>query len=105
MSDNGSNGSNQQPAPNPFDIFRETTPLESIPKDSIDEFLDRINEDLIAGAIEAITDERLNQLAAIFREEAVAWEIKQREKPARGTRATKEPKAVGPSADFGADIL
>jgi hypothetical protein len=77
---------------NPFDIFRENTPLADLPTDSIDEFLDRINQDLVAGAPERITDERLAKLVELYRQEAAAWETKQREKPERKTKAAGEKK-------------
>jgi hypothetical protein len=77
---------------NPFDIFRENTPLADLPTDSIDEFLERINADLIAGAPEKITDERLSKLVELYRQEATAWETKQREKPERKTRTPGEKK-------------
>jgi hypothetical protein len=74
---------------NPFDIFRTESPLQEIPQDSVDEFLARITEDLVAGQPAKVTGERLEQLAAMFREEATTWEIKQREAPERKGRSKK----------------
>lgn len=73
---------------NPFDIFKEASPLNDMPRDSVDEFLDRINDDLVAGAPERITGERLEKLVAAYREEAVQWEIKQREARTPGKKKT-----------------
>lgn len=72
--------------PNPFDIFKESSPLLDMPRDTVDEFLDRINEDIAAGMPEKITGERLEQLVAAYRQEAAQWEIKQREAPAKRTK-------------------
>lgn len=76
----------------PFDIFREHTPLADLATDHVDEFLTRINEDLIAGMPEKITDERLSRLVELYRQEAITWETKQREKPERKAKAPGEKK-------------
>lgn len=75
---------------NPFDLFRESSPLADIPKDSMAEFLSRINDDLVAGHVERITDERIEQLVAGYRQQALDWETKQREKPVRKTPAERK---------------
>lgn len=88
----------------PFPSFRENSPLADLPTDSVDEFLSRINDDLVAGAPERITDDRLDQLISIYRTQAVEWEIKQREKPARKT-AAQTKKSVAEALGINLDDI
>lgn len=70
-----------------FDSFVENSPLANLENtNTIDEYLDRINEDLVEGAVERITPERITKLVSLFRAQAEEWVKKQNEKPTRGER-------------------
>lgn len=57
-----------------LESFSESSPLtETDGKNAVDEFLDRINEDLVAGAPDRITDQRLENFINLFRAEALRW--------------------------------
>lgn len=81
----------------------ENSPLQEASSDSIDELLDRINEDLLAGAPHRITvdDERLKKLIAIYRAQAEVWVLADQNKP---KRATKRDRSTDTSMALDLDL-
>lgn len=75
----------QAPYPSP-----ENSPLAEVSADALDEELDRINEHLIAGVPEKVTDESLTKLIDIFRARALLWEQEEENKKAGIRKTTKK---------------
>lgn len=74
-----------------LEAFSENSPLsEDSGKNAVDEFLDRINEDLVAGATEKLTDERLSHLANLYRSQALRWEQEEQMRPTRKKKSHAE---------------
>ena len=70
-----------------LELFTQNSPLaENAGDQAVDEFLDRINEDLVAGAVDKITDERLGMLVNMYRAQALRWTQEEAAKPARTSR-------------------
>ncbi len=78
-----------------LETFSESSPLNELTDETtIDEFLDRINEDLVAGMPERIhAPGRLETLTAMYRAQAEKWVQDQKDKPARGTKSADAKKA------------
>jgi len=73
-----------------LESFTENSPLaEGNDENSIDEYLDRINEDLVAGAVEKITDDRLHKLVDLYRAQALRWTQEEQ------TKAPRQRKSGG----------
>jgi hypothetical protein len=70
----------------------ENTPLESplaeATIDSIDLLLDELDQNLVAGMPEAITDEKLIALIDVFRAQAINWEMQQQAETPKRSRKT-----------------
>ncbi len=85
----------------PFETFAANSPLAELGTDNqIDEFLSRINDDLVAGAPEKITDERLGKLVELYRKQAVDWVQAQADKPERKTGTRKKTIAEALNLDI-----
>ena len=68
----------------------EHSPLAEVEANSIELELDRINENLIAGTPEKITDERLEHFVNLYRAQAVKWETEEQIKKPRAKLGTKK---------------
>lgn len=78
-----------------LEILSENSPLaEDSGKNAVDEFLDRINEDLVAGATEKLTDERLRHLVNLYRSQALRWEQEQQTKTTTRGRKKSHAEAI-----------
>lgn len=75
------------------DALIANSPLREVPPDAIEELLARINEDLLAGTPEKITDDdpRMKKIISIYRAEAENWAI-QASAPKKPRGAPREPK-------------
>jgi hypothetical protein len=71
------------------------SPLTEVAADSIDLELDRINENLVQGTPEKITDEALERLVDLYRAQALRWEQEEAtKKPHRGQKKVSHIEAM-----------
>src|SRR5215469_15175687 len=76
-----------------------TNPLGQVSPDSIDEYLSRINDDFAEGKY-VLTQDRLLQLANMYRVQAVNWEMEQNTEKKRAPKTKKPAKEVLDTSDF-----
>lgn len=69
-------------------------PLTAADPHSIDDFLDRINEDLAAGMPQKITPERLKTMVNLFRVQAANWEMEQQKEKTSSRGSGKKASLV-----------
>ena len=84
----------------------ENSPLREATPDSIEELLARVNEDLVAGAPQRITDNdpRLKALIEIYRKQAIQWTIDEANKPRKGEPRTKKERETSTAMALDLDI-
>ncbi len=70
------------------------SPLSEATPDSVDLYLDRINQHLIDGAPEKITDDELLRVVTFYRAKALLWGQEEQTKKARSTKPRKPAGAV-----------
>lgn len=78
----------REPRERDYEGYEQISPLAEATPDSIDELLDMINDSLVEGMPERITEEKLGPLVDAFRAEALKWTQEQLEKKPR-QRKTK----------------
>lgn len=71
------------------------SPLREATPDSVDHLLDEMNQAMVAGMPERITDEKLIQLINAYRTQAEHWQTADAEKRASGNGRKRKPTVEG----------